>query len=591
MFRGFRWQLLALLLATGIFVASLVVRLQPSALPSTPLPASATATATTSPAAEPTTAPVILPTLQPGTRQVAFREAVVGSISRLNPLFADLNPVDRDISALIFEGLVRTNQYGEPIPLLASDWVISSDGLEYVFTLREDVLWQDGVPFSALDVGYTMSILRDPLFPGSPELRAFWRTVETEVLGTHIVRFRLTQPLGTFLDELQIGILPEHALRGTSAQQLASHPFNLTPIGTGAYQLESLTNPASPLGGQVTLRRAPVYRSRQQAQTEYAIDRITMVLYPSFEESLAALNSGAVDALAASSADERTQLVQLSLMNPNIAIYSQIENTLGALIFNWMREDAPFLREQRVRVALQSGLDRNSIIERNLVDTAIAANSPLMPGSWAYQDNLPWAAYNPQAARDQLATASARLAAATPESETAEGTDDGSFFTMSILTPDTPALVQICNEIAAQWAQIGVRVTVDAVSIERYRSRLEAGDFVIAFVEYSLGSSADPDVYTFWHQGQIPPDGLNYGGADDGRISELLERARRDASGINRIEIYRQFQQEFAERVIAIPLYYPLFTYAVSSAYSGVQLGFMGGESDRFRTIGEWSRE
>ncbi len=68
------------------------------------------------------------------------------------------------------------------------------------------MLWQDGVPFTAADVIYTMSLLRSPDFPGDPELGAFWRTVETEQLGDNLIRFRLAQPLGNFLDRLQIGI-------------------------------------------------------------------------------------------------------------------------------------------------------------------------------------------------------------------------------------------------------------------------------------------------------------------------------------------------------------------------------------------------
>src|SRR5690606_32746272 len=145
-----------------------------------------------------------------------YREALVGNVQRLNPLFAPLNPVDRDISSLIFEGLTETNAYGEPQALLAVDWTISSDGLEYTVRLREEVLWQDAVPFNADGLGYTMSALRSSESPGVPELGEFWRTVETEKLGEDLVRFRLTQRPGRFLDMLRIGILPAHAPEGTS---------------------------------------------------------------------------------------------------------------------------------------------------------------------------------------------------------------------------------------------------------------------------------------------------------------------------------------------------------------------------------------
>jgi ABC-type transport system substrate-binding protein len=147
---------------------------------------------------------------------------------------------------------------------------------------------------------------------------------------------------------------------------------------------------------------------------------------------------------------------------------------------------------------------------------------------------------------------------------------------------DEPALVQIATEIAAQWSQLNVQVTVDPVSAATLQQRLEAGDFDTAIAELSLSGSADPDVYQFWDQGR------NYGGVNDRRTAEDLERARRDPNGLNRAEFYRQFQVDFVERAIAIPLYYPLFTYAVSPQISGVQLGFLSSPASRFLTLPDW---
>ncbi|MCA9902305.1 MAG: hypothetical protein KC547_00495 [Anaerolineae bacterium] len=599
MLRGFRWQLLALILAAFLFAASLIFRSQPVSPVETPaISPTLELSVTSTPAVEPSPAP---PTSTPppaGTIST-LREGLVGTIQRLNPLFADLNPVDEDITALIFEGLTRTNVYGEPEPALAQSWIISSDGLEYVFTLRDDVLWQDGVPFSAVDVAYTMSILRSPDFAGSAELRNFWRTVETEIIGERLVRFRLTQPLGTFLDMLQIGILPEHALRGTNGAQLVTHPFDLTPIGTGPYQLEQIQVNDQGQPTQIDLRAATVYRQRPEARDRYPVERISFVLYDSFASAAQALSNGSIDGLAAQTAEQRRQLFDLANSNSSIALNTQLEPILGVLIFNWQQDTTRFFREQRIRVALASGLDRSSVIERNLSNIAVEANSPLMPNSWAYVTDLPWPAYAPDAARVELQLASERLAAVAArnadEEATAEtedtgptSTPDGFLFHFTILVPDDPALVNMAQEIAAQWSQLNLAVGIETVNLADYHARLEAGEFDAAIVEYALGASTDPDVYTFWHQGQFVPDGLNYGGADDRTISQLLERARRDPNGINRIELYQEFQREFAERVIAIPLYYPLFTYATGPRVSNVQLGTIGAASDRFRTLGDW---
>ena len=602
MLRGFRWQLVALLTAASLFAISLLVRSGDSPVPAQPTPAAATevaAQATALPTdaiAQDSAGPTTSPAMRSADDVPTYREALVGDVQRLNPLFAALNPVDRDITSLIFEGLTKTNAYGEPQALLALDWTISSDGLEYTVRLREDVLWQDGVPFSADDVVYTMSLLRQPDFPGATELGEFWRTVETEKLDNHLVRFRLTQRLGRFLDMLRIGILPAHALQGTGAAQLASHPFNLSPIGTGPYQLEALRADNGEIMA-VDLRVAPNYRQRPEGQTGYALDRVRFIMFDDFAAARQALADGRVDALVAGERPERKPLLNVAGVVP----YTQIQPDLGVIIFNWQRDETAFFREQRLRVALEVGVDRSSVVERNLLNEAVRADSPIMPGSWAYLSDLAWPPHNPGEARELLARAYERAqetaAEATPEPEStaevnAESTEaaapsSGTLFDFDILAPSDPALVAMAQEIATQWSQYGLGVTVTSADDETFQARLESGDFDAALVELSLGDSADPDVYEFWHEGQYQT-GKNYGGASDRRVSEALEKARQDISGINRVAYYQQFQRDFVDRAIAIPMYYPLFTYAVSDDVEGVQLGFIGTPADRFRNIQDW---
>lgn len=528
-----------------------------------------------------------------------FREGLVGEVRRLNPLLANLNPVDRDITSLIFEGLMRTNEYGEPQPLLATEWVVSSDRREYVFRLREDVLWQDGTPFSADDVVYTMSLLRSPDFPGDPELANFWNTVETQKLDEHLVRFRLTQPLSSFLDSLTIGILPEHALRGTTATQIASHPFNLSPIGTGAYQLEALRSADGNRINVVDLRVAPVYRQRPEGESGYAIDRMSFRLYQTFDDALGAMRRSEIDGLMAQDQNQRIPLLDVG------AVHTALEPTLGALIFNWADEESPF-REQRIRIALQTGLDRTAFVENYLMNYAVRADSPIHPNSWAYTTDLPWPPPDAEATRallqpvaEEAEIRATQIAADAASAGNGEGEGEGeapsppppptdAILEFSILVPDVDALRNVAQEMANQWGQYSINVRVEAVDTNTYRERLASGDFDAAIVELSLGQSADPDVYTFWHQGQYP-DGKNYGGMNDSRISEALERARRDPFGINRIELYHRFQRDFIERAVAIPLYYPLFTYVTAPQVEGVQLGFIGKPSDRFRNLQDWT--
>lgn len=578
--KEYRWQLLALFLAIILFVASFIITRSNTPTPppaSTPAP---TQMAQNEPPSTPTDAPQPVNNTNPTPQLVTdatptYREGVVGRVNRLNPLYASLNPAEADITSLIFEGMTKINQYGEIVPSLATEWVVAFDGLEYMVSLRTDVLWQDGVPFNANDVIYTVSILQSPDFGGAEELGAFWRTVEVEKVTDHLLRFRLAQPLATFPEAMRIGILPEHALRGTNALQLISHPFNLSPIGTGAYQLEAIRTEGGVIR-TIDLRVAPNYRLRPEGSIGYGLERINFRLYDDYAGILTGLQAGDIDAYATRNAQERLDLLNLSYITTP---YTAYEAVLGALLFNWGRDSVDYFRDERVRQALISGLDRTSIIEKTLFNLAIRADSPLPPISWAYaygdEITAQWKTdFN--LAQSELGIVAQRL-----------GKTEGDILAFSILTLNRPELVNLANEVAAQWRALRVNAVVEAVDLDTYNARLDSGEFDTVLVELSKEGDADPDVYAFWHEGQYP-DGKNYGGVSDRTISEALERARRDVNGTNRTIFYHTFQREFIEKAVAIPLYHPLFTYAVNPKVTGIQLGFIGASSDRFLTIQDW---
>lgn len=589
--KGLRIEFFALLITAFIFF---VVWMDSSdrspAIESTPAPTAIAQEATPVPTITP------IPTAQP-TADLAstipqqaqiealtdglttYREGLVGTVRRINPLFAPVNSVDADISALIYEGLTRSDQYGDIVPLLAKSWTTSQDGYIYVFELRQDILWQDGEPFTADDVVYTLSLLQtdqDNIF--SDELTQFWRTVEIEKINDYLIRFRLAQPLSSFPAVLRIGILPEHALRGTNAEQIAVHPFNLSPIGTGAYQLEAVRVTDNKIQ-QVDLVNAPNYNLRPEAGGTYQIQRVSFMIFDEFDGMITALNEGAVDGYATANRAERRQLLNVR----DYAIYQTLTPNIGFLLFNWANDDVAFLRDERFRIALAYGLDRSSVVIRALYNQALVADTPIPALSWAYnygQERLGAAwIYNPDEAIEELNILRARYS----DEETGTVTN----FPFKILVLDEPEMVAMANDMAAQWEHIGIHVEVETESRAVYEARVDEGDFEAVIVEFSKAGNADPDVYAFWHEGQYP-DGMNYGAVNSVFISEPLEMARRDHNGINRRIHYNNFQREFINRVIAIPLYSPLYTYLVSPSVEGVQLGFIGTSADRFVTLGDW---
>lgn len=586
MFRGFRWQFITLILAIFVFMASAVFRLgrqtsqlQPAA-PTPPtessLPATTEATETPRPQVR-ATAPVETAARHLTEPKPAYREGMVGAVGRINPLFAHLNPVDRDISSLIFEGLFATNDYGEVVPRLAEQLVISADGIAYVVKLREDIRWQDGVAFSADDVVYTMSLLSDPAFARFSPDAPFWATVETQKLSDSLLRFRLAQPLSSFPHLLTIGILPEHALRGTTISQLAQHPFNLSPIGTGPFQIAALQLGADKTIRKVELARSPVFMARPESQGGYHFAGLSFHLYPSAEPALAAYRAGAINALA--NIAPRNQLLAL----PRSRIYTQVAPSIGMLVFNW--KEASFA-ERRLRQALSLSLGAPELVGSRLGAEATYADSPYTPGSSVYLPNPFWHSHDIAQARALLEAANILPADDGATETDAESADLGSVATpFSLLVEDTVPLRNLAADIATKWDQLGFQVEFEAVGADELANRLSTGRFQTAIVELPAGG--DFDLYRHWHPAQYG-SGQNYGAASNHELAELIEQARGEIYSSRRAPLFQQMQDAFAEQAIAIPLFYRLFTFVVSDQIEGVQVGYLASPADRFRGIRDW---
>ena len=161
-----------------------------------------------------------LPTAAPA---VTYREGVVGHPSSITPLTASTQ-VDRDLVALLFRGLLRAGPNGTLVPDLARSWAVSPDGLTYTFNMSTDARWEDGQPVTAADVVFTVDLAEDPDYDGP--LGGSWQGIKATAVGSNVVRFTLPTPLGGFLRQTLLPILPEHLLGQTDVTDLATSDFS-----------------------------------------------------------------------------------------------------------------------------------------------------------------------------------------------------------------------------------------------------------------------------------------------------------------------------------------------------------------------------
>ncbi len=539
-----RWQILIVVL-TLVVVAVLLLTQQPSLTPILPEPASGG----------------------------IYTEALVGSLSRLNPLLDLNNPADREVDRLLFSSLLRFDSRGIPQSELAESWGVSADGKIYNVTLRADATWHDGSPVTSDDVLFTLNLLRSEYSAYSADVRAMWDRVEITRLDEKNIKFALPEPFVPFLDYLTFGILPKHLLETVSADQLGNADFNLSPVGSGPYRLDHLMVENGQITGIVLAVSENYY-----GQVPF-VQQIVFRYYPSAQAALQAYQAGEVLGISQVTLD----ILASALSEPNLSFYSSRMPRLTLVLLNLGDGQLPFFQDKKVRNALALGLNRQWMVNSLVQGQGIVADSPILPGIWAYYDGVAHIDFDPDAAAAQLKAAGYALL---PNSSVRAKDNVSLSFTMAY--PDDDLHTQLAQAIQQNWAAIGVEVKLQPVSYDSLlNDYLTPRTYQAALVDLDLSRSYDPDPYPFWHQAEIT-GGQNYSQWDNRTASEYLENARVVADQDVRTRLYRNFQVVFARELPALLLYYPVYTYAIDQRMQGVQATPLFESADRFNGIASW---
>lgn len=171
-----------------------------------------------------------------------LRVAVIGATPRLAPVGRDAPDfAHATLLASTAQGLLGFDASGQVEPGLAERWIISDDGLSYIFRLRR-AEWRPGVPVTSRDVA---RLLRAAIAPdsGNRLARLFGAVEEIEALTDSVIEIRLRAPRPAFLALLAA---PELALIRRGA---GTGPFRARREGAWT-RLEPVIDPLAPEAAQ-----------------------------------------------------------------------------------------------------------------------------------------------------------------------------------------------------------------------------------------------------------------------------------------------------------------------------------------------------
>lgn len=508
-----------------------------------------------------------------------YTEALVGRISRLNPILDNYNQVDRDIDHLLYRGLVQFDSRGIPIADLAATWAVSADATLYTVTIRDGAVWHDLEPVLSDDIIYTFSKFQDPDYPGPADLHQLWSEVTIVRLGDKSVQFQLPEPYAPFIDLLSIGLLPEHLLRGVSAEELIDHPFNLQPVGTGPYQFSRFLLEEDEIVGVELTHFSDFYFG------DPYLENLEFYFYPDEGQALQAYLDQEVMGLG----QVGQGILDRVLQNQSLNLYSSPLPRIGIVFLNLEHPSKTFFSEKLFRQALMLAVNRQWVIDAIFSGQAVMVDAPILRGTWAYLNQPDGYGYDPDGAEEILAEIGWELpSGAARGSEEYVRSREDEVLQFELLHARDPFHTKIAQALKESWESIGIQVELTSIEGEPGMSeRLEARNFEAALAEIDLGRFPDPDPYPFWHDSQVEA-GQNYGGFSDRNIGIWLEKARTTPDLFTRTELYKSFQFRFQDQLPALLLYSPVYNYAIDAQILGVRVGSIHDPSDRFSSILDW---
>ena len=151
-------------------------------------------------------------------------EATAAAVRPMMGVFNNLVMYRQDVPQASLQSIV---------PDLATSWNWSEDGTELTFTLRQDVKWHDGKPFTAKDVKCTWDLLQGKAAEKlrvNPRKGWYSNLDEVTVSSDYAATFRLKRPQPALLALLASGWSPVYPCH------VPAREMRQRPIGTGPFK-------------------------------------------------------------------------------------------------------------------------------------------------------------------------------------------------------------------------------------------------------------------------------------------------------------------------------------------------------------------
>ncbi|WAH97452.1 ABC transporter substrate-binding protein [Arthrobacter sp. MMS18-M83] len=465
-----------------------------------------------------------------GGPQQASKNLTLGNVSTPTTFDASNTRWANDSIYLqaVYDTLVKIAPNGTDVqPSLATKWSYNADETVLTMTLRSDVKFTDGTPFTA-DVA-AQNLLRYKQGTGS---LAVLLTDVTDAKATDATTLVITLKQA---DPALLVVLGQAPGLEESPKAFGSATAKTVPVGSGPYTLNSSQ---TVVGSSYVFDRNPNYWDSSSVH----YDSITVKVYNDPTSLLNALRGKQLDAAAVT---DNTTIDQIKAAG--YTVNSQELNFSGLMLLDRDGKLNPALANVKVRQAINYAIDANAMLKAVDKGYGTLTEQVFRPGSRGYDKSLDSTYnYDPSKARQLLAEA---------------GYPNG--FTLSL--PTSSVISQSLWPLLQQQLQdVGIKVNLtDVGAAPNYISALLGQKYPAAFFPLRRDPSDWLNI-----QNLISPSAVwNPMKHSDPKVNSLISTIQ-TTTGDTQAAVLKQLNQYIVQQAWFDVWYAPTLNYVTNSTTS-----------------------
>ncbi|MBL8346623.1 MAG: ABC transporter substrate-binding protein [Rubrivivax sp.] len=456
------------------------------------------------------------------------------------------------VNGQVYERLTRRDRQLAIVPSLAVSWA-QTGPTTWRFALRPGVRFHDGTPLTADDVVFSVNRAKHPVSTFSVYANALGTPVAVDA---QTVEFRLERVNPIFLQHVDsVSIMSRdwaerhRVVRPLDFKNKEESHASFHANGTGPYLLVSRQP-----GIKTTFKRHPAWWGRREGN----VQEIVYTPIANDATRLAALVSGEIDFVLDPAPRDvarlrRTAGVKVVEGPENRIIFIGMDQHRDELLHGSVKDRNPF-KDLRVRQALFHAIDIESLRGKLMSGLAIPTGG---------STPSPLAAFNDpdieRRAPFDLALARRLMAEA--------GFRDG--FEVTLDCPNNRYVndEEICIALAGMWAQLKVKVRVNAIPRTTYFPKMEKWDTSMYLLGWGGAVTDAETTLTPLMRNQGPKgEGLyNYGRSRNDRFDQLAAASSVEADPAKREELIKAALREWKEQYHTLPLHRQVIPWAMRS--------------------------